>query len=125
MSCIYIYKTNSKRRFEALNLLLFINNLTLFPYTRGKSLLLDATYKDTFSPSNMMRSAIQARAAANEAESRKRSKYASPTDRFDFQPILVETSGVFGESTIDVVVRMSILDTKVAGSKLSINMFSP
>ena len=28
-------------------------------------------------------------------------------------------------STIGVVVRMSILDTKVAGSNLSINMFSP
>ena len=27
--------------------------------------------------------------------------------------------------TIGVVVRMSILDTKVAGSNLSINMFSP
>ena len=47
----------------------------------------------------MICSAIQARAAANEAESRKRSKYASLTDRFDFQPIAVETSGVFGEST--------------------------
>ena len=28
-------------------------------------------------------------------------------------------------SCIGVVVRMSILDTKVAGSNLSINMFSP
>ena len=28
-------------------------------------------------------------------------------------------------STIGVVVRMSILDTKVTGSNLSINMFSP
>ena len=27
--------------------------------------------------------------------------------------------------TIGVVVRMSIFDTKVAGSNLSINMFSP
>ena len=55
---------------------------------------------DTFGPSNMIRSTIQARTASNEAESRKRSKYASLTDRFDFQPIVVETSGVFGESTI-------------------------
>ena len=44
--------------------------------------------------------AIQARAAANEAESRKRSKFASLTDWFDFQPIAVETSGVFDESTL-------------------------
>ena len=44
---------------------------------------------------NMIRSAIQARAVANEVESRKRSKNASLTDRFDFQPIAVETSGMF------------------------------
>ena len=48
----------------------------------------------------MICSAIQARAAANEAESRKQSKYASLTDRIEFQPIAVETSGVFVESTL-------------------------
>ena len=77
-----------------------LDGITLFPYTRGKSLVMDATCTDTFSPSNMIRSAIHPRAAANEAESRKRSKYASLTDRFDFQPIAVETSRVFGNQRL-------------------------
>ena len=76
------------------------DGINLFPYARGKSLVWDAACTDTFSPSNMIRSAIQARAAANEAESRKRIKYASLSERSDFQPIAVETSGVLGESTL-------------------------
>ena len=69
--------------------------ITLFLYARGKSLVLNANCTDTLSPSNVARSTIQVRAAANEAESRKRSKNASFTDRSDFKPIAVETSGVF------------------------------
>ena len=74
------------------------DGITLFPYARGKSLVLDGFCADTFRPSNMIYCAIQARAAASEAESRKLSNYASPTDRFDPQPTAVDTSGVFGES---------------------------
>ena len=88
--------------------------ITLFPYVRGKSPVLDATCIDTFSPSNMIRCEIQARAAANEAESMKRSKYASLTDRFDFQLIVVEKSGVFGESTI---VFLRNLESSIASAK--------
>ena len=69
---------------------------------------------DTFSPSNMIRCVIYAKAAANEAESIKWSKYASLTDRFDFQPITVETSGVFGESTL---VLLRILGSRIASIK--------
>ena len=90
------------------------DGITFFPNTREKFLVLDATYKDTFSPSNIIRSTIQARASANEAESRKRSKCASLTDRFDFQPIAVETSGVFGESTL---VFQRNLGSRIASAK--------
>ena len=76
------------------------DGIAIFPYARGKSLVWDATCTDTFSPSNMIRSAIQARAASHLAESRKRSKYASLTDRSDFQPFAVETSRVSDESTL-------------------------
>ena len=34
------------------------------------------------------------------AEERKKSKYASLTDRYIFQPIAIETAGVFGPSTL-------------------------
>ena len=76
------------------------DGLALFPYPRGKSIVWDATCTDTLIPSNMIRSALQARAADNQAESRKRSKYAPLTNRFDFQPIAVKTSEVFVESTL-------------------------
>ena len=76
------------------------DDIILFPYARGKSQVYDATCTDTFSTSNMIRSAIQPRAAANDAESRKLDKYAFPTDRFHFQPTAVGTSGVFGNSTL-------------------------
>ena len=45
------------------------DGITLFPYARGKSLVWEATCTDTFSPSNMIHTAIQASAAANESES--------------------------------------------------------
>ena len=91
------------------------DGITLFSYARVKSLVWDATCTTcTFSPSNIIRSAIQARAAVNEAESRKRYKYTSITDRFDFQPIAVETSGVFGESTH---VFLCNLGSRIASAK--------
>ena len=89
------------------------DGITLLPYARGKSLIWDATCIDTFSPSNMIRSAILARADTNEAESRKLSKYASPTNRFDLQPIAVETSRVFVESTL---VYLCNLESRIASA---------
>ena len=57
---------------------------------------------------------LEGRAAAKEAESRMRNKYASLTDRFDFQPIAVETSGVFGVSTL---VFLRNLGSRIASAK--------
>ena len=91
-----------------------LDGITLLPYARGKSLVWDASCTYTFSPSNMIRSAIHARATANEAESIKWSKYSSPTDRFHFHPIAVETSGVFGESTL---VFLLSLGSRIASAK--------
>ena len=62
----------------------------------------------------MIHSTIQARAADNEAESRKRSKYAPLRDRSDFQPIAVETSGEFGDSTL---VFLHIMGSRIASAK--------
>ena len=93
------------------------DGISLFSYARRKSLVLDVTCIDTFSPSNMIRCAIKARAAANDAESRKRSKYASHTDRFNFHSMAVETSGVFGESTH---VFLLILGSRIASAKVDV-----
>ena len=90
------------------------DGIAIFPYASVKSLVRDVTCTDTFSPSTMISYAIQTRAATIEAESIKRSKYASHTDRFDIQPIAVETSGVFGESKL---VSLRNFGRRIASAK--------
>ena len=90
------------------------DGITLFPYVRGKSPVLDATCMHMFCSSNMINSAIQARAADNKAESRKRSMYTSLTDRFDFQPIAVETSRVLADYTL---VFLRNLGSRIVSTK--------
>ena len=48
---------------------------------------------------NINHSALQSGYAANLAEVNKRQKYVNLTDRYFFEPVAVETSGVLGTST--------------------------
>ena len=75
------------------------DGLTLFPFANGRSLIWDATCVDTFSAAHINNSATQPGQAAAKAEKAKTDKYASLSDRFLFQPVAVETSGVLGPST--------------------------
>ena len=75
------------------------DGITIFPYARGRCLVWDATCVDTFSASNIARSATNPGSAAREAEANKTTKYADLCSRYDFQPVAVETSGVFGPAT--------------------------
>ena len=47
---------------------------------------------------------MEAGTAANSAEERKRRKYAALADAHQFEPIAIETAGVYGEST-GVILR--------------------
>ena len=47
---------------------------------------------------------MEAGIAANSAERRKRSKYAALAEAHQFEPIAIETMGVYGEST-GVIIR--------------------
>ena len=49
--------------------------VTIVPWKSGRSLVWDATYSDTFAPSNIQHAVREARAVAVEAEHRKRAKY--------------------------------------------------
>ena len=49
-------------------------------------------------------SVMEAGTAANSAEERKRRKYAALAEAHQFEPIAVETMGVYGEST-GVILR--------------------
>ena len=75
------------------------DGVTIFPFRQGRPLTWDATCSDTYAPTNINHCALEAGHAANAAEARKVQKYQALTDRYLFQPVSVETSGVLGGST--------------------------
>ena len=80
------------------------DGITVFPFSRGRSLVWDCTCVDTFAEAHLNRSAVEAGAAAVGAEERKRRKYATLAGAHLFEPIAVETTGVYGRST-GVILR--------------------
>ena len=76
--------------------------MTVFPFSGGRSLVWDCTYVDTFAGVHLNNSAMEAGTAANSAEERR--KYAALAEAHQFEPIAVETMGVYGEST-GVIIR--------------------
>ena len=80
------------------------DGITVFPFSGCKSLVWDCTCVDTFAGVHLNRSAMEAGIAANNAEERKRRKYAALAEAHQFEPIAVETMGVYGEST-GVIIR--------------------
>ena len=75
------------------------DGMTVFPFAGGKSLVWDATCVNTYAASNLPSATITAGAAAKDAEAHKTRKYASLTNRFQFQPVAFETGGACGPST--------------------------
>ena len=76
------------------------DGITVYPYSHGRSLILDATCVNTFASLNLIRAALAAESVADAAEVRKIAKYAELGRRFIFQPVAVEMSGAMGKSTI-------------------------
>ena len=75
------------------------DGLTVFPFSGGRSLCWDSTCVDTFSQSSVIECALSPGAAAAAAEERKRARYSALTDRYRFEPVAVETTGVIGLSS--------------------------
>ena len=75
------------------------DGMTLFPYSKGRSLVWDATCVDTFAPSRLNDSVISPAAASKNAEEKKKRKYSELEKRFIFKPFAFETTCVFGPST--------------------------
>ena len=61
-------------------------------------------YDVIFAGVHLNRSTMEAGTAANNAEERKRRKYAPLAEAHQFEPIAVETMGVYGGSS-DVIFR--------------------
>ena len=75
------------------------DGLTLNPCYRGRSLVWDATVLDTFAESHYMVSAAIPGSVATDAETDKCQKYNDLLDNCYFQPVAIETTGVYGKST--------------------------
>ena len=75
------------------------DGMTAFPFRNGKALVWDATCSDTFATTYVNQCALQVGHAADHAEHAKNNKYQDLTDRYIFQPIAIETTGVVSKST--------------------------
>ena len=93
------------------------DGLTVFPFSKGKCLAWDATCTDTFAMSNINDCASTPGAAANKAEERKLRLYNGLQDRYRFEPIAIETTGVAGKSTAKLLSEIGRRITGCTGDK--------
>ena len=75
------------------------DGITVFPFRNGRSLVWNCTCVDTYAASHLMGAAFEPGSAAGEAEMRKRQKYERLGDAYIFEPVAIETTGVYGPST--------------------------
>ena len=81
------------------------DGITLVPWPAGRYLVWDFTCVDTYAPSYIPKTSLEAGAAATMVEDRKRSKYSYLGQGYFFSPITIETLGVFGRSTSSIFER--------------------
>ena len=85
------------------------DGMTIFPFSGGQSLVWDATCSDSFSCSNLVKSASDPGSVARQAEECKVTKYRTLSDRFQFIPLAVETSGIIGPRGTSLLHRIGSL----------------
>ena len=93
------------------------DGITIFPFSQGKALCWDATCINTFAESSINDLAIEAEDAAAKAHSTKRAKYPDLVRRFRFEPVAIETSGVFGPTTRNIVHEIGKRISEKSGDK--------
>lgn len=91
------------------------DGMTTFPVQCGKSIVWDFTCVDTFAASNLINSSIDPGSAATTAEASKKRKYESLIGQHQFEPVAIETSGVYGTSTRCFVQYLGRRITEVTG----------
>ena len=79
------------------------DGITVFPFSRSKSLCWGVTCVDTFAETSLNSSAVAPGYAARKAEESKLWKCSAMEARFRFEPIAVDTTGVYGVTTASVI----------------------
>ena len=96
----------------------------VFPFSRGRSLIWNCTCVDTFAGVQLNRSATEAGTAANSAEESKCGKYTAIVKAHQFEPIAVETMGVYGGSTGVILSSIGRFLVEATGGPRKDNWFS-
>ena len=90
---------------------------TLYPFSDGKFLSWDSTCSDTFSASHINDCAHTSGSAANKAEARKNSHYSNIQSHYRFEPVSVETTGVYGNQTDKFIRELGRKISATSGDK--------
>ena len=80
------------------------DGIRVFPFSGDRSLVWDCACVDTFAEVHLNRSVMEAGTAASSAEERKRRKNVAHAETHQIEPIAVETMGVDGWSTGDILM---------------------
>ena len=76
------------------------DGLTVLPWSNGRCIVWDFTCPDTLAPSHLNRAVVSPSSVANDAESRKSTKYTSLSALYKFTPIAIETIGALGDEAL-------------------------
>ena len=99
------------------------DGITVFPFSGGRSLVWDCTCVDTFAGVHLNRSGIKAVTCASSTKERNRRKYATLADAHQFEPIAVETMGMYGESTGVILRAIGLRLAEATGEPRESNWF--
>jgi len=95
------------------------DGLSLTPWAYGRCLAWDYTCADTLAPSHLNTAVTGPGAVANEAEARKKLKYASLAAAFHFVPVATETLGALGDEAADFMHELGRRIATVSGERRS------
>ena len=73
------------------------------PWRCGRAIAWDVTCPDTYSPFHLRLATSEVGAIAEQAEVRKSAKYADLQVSHHFVPVVIETSGVFGQEALSFI----------------------
>jgi len=91
------------------------DGLTLVPWQSGKALCWDVTVTCPLADSYVTGASCEAGSAAELAASRNEEKYAAIDGRYIFEPIAIESLGVFGTSARQLLADLGRRISQISG----------